>query len=98
MARYQNKKYLNWVRTQPCVLCGHEGHDGNQVIAHHAISIPGLQIGGVGTKAHDTLAMPMHVLCHRRFHDHFHDFKQDQPIWLMKFLQIALTNLLTQTS
>ncbi len=98
MARYQNKKYLDWVRTQPCVICGHEGHDGNQVIAHHAISIPGLQIGGVGTKAHDTLAMPMHVLCHRRFHDHFPDFKQDQPIWLMKFLQTALTNLLTPTS
>lgn len=98
MARYQNKKYLEWVRTQDCVMCGHEGWDGNQIIAHHAISIPGLQIGAVGSKASDALVMPMHVLCHRKFHDQFHEYKQDQPIWLMKFLQKSLTYLLTQTS
>ena len=98
MPRYENKKYLEWVRTQPCVICGHEAWDGNDMIAHHAISIAGLQIGGIGTKASDALSMPMHVLCHRKFHDQFHLHKEDQAIWLMKFLQTSLTHQLTQTS
>jgi hypothetical protein len=97
--RYKNKKYLAWLaqNEHECVMCGHEGWDDNQIIPHHAISIPGLALGGTGMKASDTLAMPMHVKCHIEFHAEFHKHKEEQPIWLMKSQERILRLICNQT-
>jgi len=58
--RWENAKYLQWVKTQPCACCGKPADD-----AHHLI---GWGQGGMGTKAHDILTLP---LC-RRHHDELH--------------------------
>lgn len=58
--RLKSKKYLDWVKTQPCVITGVYGVD-----AHH-ISAVGL--GGMGLKPSDYLAFP---LC-REYHDELH--------------------------
>ena len=90
--RYRNKKYLDWIRSDEnvCQMCGQEGYESNQLVAHHAISIPGLRLGGTGTKASDTLAIPLHAICHADFHQHFYNYKEDQPIWLMRQLEKSL--------
>jgi len=97
--RYRNKKYLAWVaqNDHECVMCGEKGWGDNEIIAHHAISIPGLALGGMGTKASDTLAMPMHVTCHAEFHAHFHKYKEVQHIWLMRFHEKTLRLICEQT-
>jgi 5-methylcytosine-specific restriction endonuclease McrA len=94
----KNKNYIKYLSNNDhqCVMCGATGWDDNQIIAHHAISIPGLQLGGMGTKASDTLAMPMHVICHHKFHTEFHHFKEEQPIWLIKWLEKMLRIALAQ--
>ncbi|HAS36252.1 MAG TPA: hypothetical protein DCS15_07175 [Flavobacteriales bacterium] len=98
--RYRNKKYLNWIsqNEHTCVICGEQGWDDNQIIAHHCISIPGLNLGGMGTKASDTFAIPMHVICHSDFHTHFDaQKKEEQPIWLMTFQEKVVRLICEQT-
>lgn len=57
----KSQSYIDWVRRQPCFVCGIEGGD-----AHHAIDIG---LGGVmGGKAPDFVAVP---LC-RVHHDEVH--------------------------
>ena len=69
-------------------MCGHPGWDDNQLIAHHAI---GMGFGGTtGGKASDSLAMPMHVICHNRFHQMPHEFKEEQWRWLIKTLDQSI--------
>ena len=58
--RWESAKYLKWVKTQPCACCGQPADD-----PHHLI---GWGQGGIGTKAHDILTLP---LC-RRHHDELH--------------------------
>jgi len=78
-------------------MCGEKGWDDNQIIAHHCISIRGLNLGGMGMKAPDTLAVPMHVICHTEFHNKFHLYKEDQPLWLMRYLERTLMEFLNGT-
>ena len=54
---FRSPKYLEFVRTLPCVVCGAHG-----VEAHHAIT------GGVGIKGSDGFAIPLCPLHHRE-HD-----------------------------
>jgi len=87
---WRNKAYLRWITEehQKCVICGHQGWDDNQLIAHHAI---GMGLGGMtGGKASDSLAMPMHVRCHNRFHQTPHEFKEEQWRWLITTLDQAI--------
>lgn len=58
--RWESTKYLKWVKTQPCACCGQSADD-----PHHLI---GWGQGGMGTKAHDILTIP---LC-RQHHDELH--------------------------
>ena len=89
---WRSKKYKRWVETQDCMLCGHPGWDDNQIITHHAIGIPGLDLGKMGGKANDSFGIPLHVTCHRQFHDQFGKYKEDQIIWLIKTMEKAIRN------
>jgi hypothetical protein len=59
---WRSPKYLAWVRTLPCCVCG-----GLAEAAHHLIGVGGQ--GGMGTKAPDSHAMPVCSTCHRKIHE-----------------------------
>ena len=65
--RLELPDYIKWIRTLDCVICDQPGHDNNQIVPHHLIGIGGISMG-MGTKAGDEWAMPMHVTCHNYFH------------------------------
>jgi 5-methylcytosine-specific restriction endonuclease McrA len=58
---FRSKKYLKWVKTLPCCICGLDGCD-----PHHAI---GMKLGGMGTKAPDDMVMPLCRKCHSDMHN-----------------------------
>lgn len=64
--RWVNPRYLQWVKSQPCVCCGARADDPHHIIGHGQ--------GGMGTKAHDLLTIP---LC-RQHHDDLH---RDMSRW-----------------
>jgi len=53
---YRDKKYLAWIRKQPCVICRRTPSQ-----AHHEA----LGNRGIGTKAPDTYTLPLCYMCHR---------------------------------
>lgn len=55
----RDKRYLDWIRKQPCASCRIIG----QSQAHHEGS------HGVGIKADDMTAIPLCFRCHRSRHD-----------------------------
>lgn len=57
---WRSEKYLKWIRTQPCILCGAEAEP------HHIRGV-GL-VGGMAQKADDIATIP---LC-RKHHDAMH--------------------------
>jgi hypothetical protein len=59
--RWENRDYLNWVKTQPCECCQQQSDD-----PHHLI---GWGQGGMATKAHDIFSIP---LC-RKHHTELHN-------------------------
>jgi hypothetical protein len=59
---WHSEKYLNFVRSLPCVITGKK----EGVVAHHLI---GHGEGKMGGKAHDLFTMPLVADEHRRFHD-----------------------------
>lgn len=61
LSRIKNKKYLEWVRSLPCVITG-----DHIVEAHHLI---GYGQSGMGLKASDWYAFPLSPLLHRELHD-----------------------------
>ena len=61
MKRYRNAKYLSWVRSLPCSLCGGEAGQ-----AHHLIGLGGMS--GMGLKASDVYVMPICGTCHNDMH------------------------------
>lgn len=60
-------KYLDWIREQPCCVCG------QQAEAHH-VKIRGLHLGGMGMKGPDLFSIS---LCHH----HHMAFHQDPKEW-----------------
>ena len=60
MKTYRNKKYLQWVASHPCLVCG------RTPCAPHHESITGR---GIGLKPPDTETVPLCVGCHQARHD-----------------------------
>ena len=54
-------KYLKWIRTQPCVVCGVWRRNGAQSEAAHT----GRRGAGLAVKADDWDAIPLCAWCHR---------------------------------
>lgn len=61
----RNNKYLAWVRSMPCLVCGTD----QQIHAHHLI---GHGTSGMGTKSSDLLTMPLCTEHHHELHTHGH--------------------------
>lgn len=61
----EDRRYLEWIRRQPCCSCGVVG----SVEAHHMTG------AGMSMKANDHEAMPLCTKCHRAFHDASGDFR-----------------------
>lgn len=61
MKRWKSKKFEEWVRTQPCVICGDEAEP------HHIKGVG--QLSGVGLKAPSWAVMPMCHMHHANLHD-----------------------------
>ena len=77
----KSEKYLSFVRTLPCALCGSHPSE-----AHHAINIG---LGGyIGGKVSDILSMP---LC-QRHHAEIHRIGRDdsQKNWVLKTITKAI--------
>jgi hypothetical protein len=53
-------KYIEWVKTLPCVACGRPADDAHHLIGHGQ--------GGMGTKAHDIHVLPLCRADHRELH------------------------------
>ncbi|MBX9476495.1 DUF968 domain-containing protein [Yersinia enterocolitica] len=84
MTRLELPDYLRWVKTQACCGCGHSADDPHHIINHG--------FGGMGTKAHDLLVMPLCRFCHSRLHEDVNSWEQkngSQLLWVMKTLNKA---------
>jgi hypothetical protein len=80
---FRSRKYLDWVKTQPCVFCSQPADD-----PHHVKGLPWGLAGG-GMTAPDSYAMP---LC-RPHHNLVHAepaIQRMQPEWLLWTLNKAL--------
>lgn len=77
MARYRNRKYIDWIKTQPCCMCMVLGVD-----PHHLKGVG--HMSGTGLTAPDTFAMP---LC-RPHHDEMH---ASPELWPDQWEYIART-------
>ena len=75
--RWRSRKYLDWVKTLPCVICGARADD-----PHHITGIG--HLGGMGTKAPDQFVMPV---C-RPHHDEIH---RDPNLWPDQWEWVART-------
>lgn len=74
---YRNAKYIKWIKTQSCIHCTGDGGD-----PHHLIGVGNM--GGMGTTAPDSMAMPMCRECHGMFHLH-------SELWPQQWEYIART-------
>lgn len=82
--RWRDEKYLAWVKTQPCECCGRPSDD-----PHHLI---GWGQGGMGTKAHDSLVIPLCRQHHTELHDDPVKFERKhgtQPEMIIRVLDRA---------
>lgn len=57
----QLPKYRKWLREQPCVVCANSPCDGHHVIGHG--------LGGMGTKAPDSMMFALCRIHHSSLHD-----------------------------
>lgn len=61
--RFKSNKYKEWVKSQPCCMCGQPGPSN----PHHIKGVGGMS--GVGLKAPDSMLMPLCYTDHRRMHE-----------------------------
>ncbi|MBL5898070.1 DUF968 domain-containing protein [Lelliottia amnigena] len=82
--RWEDLKFIRWVKVQPCACCGQPSDD-----AHHLI---GWGQGGMGTKAHDSLVIPLCRKHHTELHNDPVKFERkygSQPALIIKLLDRA---------
>jgi hypothetical protein len=82
--RWENSNYLAWVKTQPCACCGQRADD-----PHHLI---GWGQGGMATKAHDILVIPLCRIHHTELHNDPGKFERKygaQPALIINLLDRA---------
>ncbi|WBM69151.1 DUF968 domain-containing protein [Buttiauxella sp. WJP83] len=82
--RWENPNFIKWVKIQPCEGCGSPADD-----PHHLI---GWGQGGMGTKAHDLLSIPLCRICHTELHNDPVKFEQkhgSQPAMIIRILDRA---------
>ena len=73
---FRSKKYLKWVKSLPCCMCGGGSED-----AHHIIGRG--HLGGMGTKAPDNYTMPVCRQHHQEIHQR-PELLDDQWEWVAR--------------
>ena len=92
-SRIENKKYIRWVSSLPCINCGTE--DGT-VVAHHLKGCYAPLSGGMGRKANDYFTMPLCFKCHDKLHKGDEDLRETQPYRIMQTLDRAFKEKVIQ--
>ncbi|QIM65244.1 DUF968 domain-containing protein [Frederiksenia canicola] len=85
LKRFENRKWLQFVKSQPCVCCGARADD-----PHHIIGNGGGKMGG---KEHDLFTIPLCRIHHDELHRNVGRFEQQygsQLALLYKFLDRAI--------
>lgn len=85
LQRWESVKYLQWVKSQPCCVCGATSDD-----AHHLI---GYGQSGMGTKAHDLFTIPLCRVHHSELHKDPKQWEYEngsQLVLLFKFLDRSI--------
>lgn len=81
LQRWESEKYLRWVKSQPCCICGSIADDAHHIIGHGQ--------GGIGTKAHDVFTIPLCRIHHSELHKDPKEWEREhgsQIVFLFKFL------------
>ena len=78
---WENPKYLEWVKTQPCVLTGQPADE-----AHHLIGLHGT--GAMGMTAPDFMTMPVTRGAHQQIHEK-PELQAFQALWVLQPLEKA---------
>lgn len=79
---FRSRDYLEWVKTQPCVICHAPADD-----PHHLIGVGAMS--GAGMKAPDSMSMPACRPCHDRIH-RTPELWPEQWEWIARTLDAAL--------
>ena len=76
----RDRAYLDWLRTQPCILTGQRGNDSEAVDPAH------IGQAGMGMKAGDDLALPIVHSAHVAMHNigEITILRQYSPDWLLR--------------
>ncbi|HGG2623016.1 TPA: DUF968 domain-containing protein [Yersinia enterocolitica] len=85
LRRWENRRYLQWVKSQPCCGCGDGGCD-----PHHII---GYGQGGMATKAHDLFTFPLCRNCHDELHANQRAWEEkhgSQIVLLFRFMDRSI--------
>lgn len=84
LQRFEWRKWLQFVKSQPCVCCGQQADDPHHIIGYG---------GKMGSKQHDLFVIPLCRIHHNELHRNVGKFEQDygsQLELLVKFLDRAL--------
>ncbi|WP_227720568.1 DUF968 domain-containing protein [Yersinia proxima] len=85
LRRWENRRYLQWVKSQPCCGCGDGGCDPHHIIGHGQ--------GGMATKAHDLFTFPLCRICHDKLHDNQRAWEEEhgnQIVLLFRFMDRSI--------
>ncbi|MTC72317.1 DUF968 domain-containing protein [Providencia sp. wls1914] len=85
LQRWESVRYLQWVKSQPCCVCGATADDAHHIIGHGQ--------GGIGTKAHDLFTIPLCRVHHSELHKDPKQWEQEngsQLVLLFKFLDRSI--------
>lgn len=85
LQRWESEKYLRWVKSQPCCVCGATADDAHHIIGHGQ--------GGIGTKAHDLFTIPLCRVHHSELHKDPKEWEREhgsQLVLLFKFLDRSI--------
>lgn len=85
LKRFENRKWLQFVKSQPCVCCGARADDPHHVIGHGG--------GKMGGKEHDLFTIPLCRVHHNELHRDVGGFEQhygSQLALLYHFLDRAI--------
>ena len=76
----RDRAYLDWLRTQPCILTGQRGNE------HEAVDPAHIGQAGMGMKAGDDLALPILHSIHAKMHSmgEVVILRQFAPDWLIR--------------
>lgn len=84
LQRFEWRKWLQFVKRQPCVCCGQQADDPHHIIGYG---------GKMGSKQHDLFVIPLCRIHHDELHRNVSKFEQDyglQAELLIKFLDRAI--------